>query len=128
MGGIDVQTILVLDDEPVVLRVITAVLQREGYVVLESQTASEVQRLATEYAGQIDLLIADHELPNTTGRAVADAIRRVRPRIRFLEISGHNKVQLEDEGELTSESAFLQKPFSPGKLLEAVRETLNARD
>jgi hypothetical protein len=128
MGGADVETIVVLDDEPVVRRLITAILRLEGYLVLETQTPAEVQRLAAEHAGQIDLLIADHALPNTTGRAVADSVRLVRPSIKFLEISGHDRNQLQYEGELTAESAFLQKPFSPRKLLEAVRETLNSPD
>jgi len=113
-----------LDDERVVSQLITAILQREGYSVLQTETAAEVQRLAVQHTGQIDLLIADHSLPNTTGRAVADAFRRVRPTVKFLEISGYDKSQL--EGELTDGSAFLQKPFSPWTLIQTVREVLTS--
>jgi CheY-like chemotaxis protein len=62
------KTILVVDDEPVVMQVARLVLTRNGYAVLEATTAAEAFAVADSHAGHIDLLITNHILQDLTGR------------------------------------------------------------
>ena len=77
-------TILITDDEPVVMNVLRQALVREGYSVLEASTAEEAFHLAEAHSGPIHLLITDHLLQNYRGRDVAEQIKRTQPSMRVM--------------------------------------------
>ena len=119
-------TILVVDDEPLVRAFTSEVLGLEGYVVLEAPGPAEGFRIAAGYAGPIDLVISDVVMPGGDGRDLVERLRRMRPTIKALYISGHIEADVA-RGTLSS-AAFLQKPFTMDVLVDTVRAVLDAAE
>lgn len=115
-------TILVVDDEPVVLALIGAFLNSRGFRVLLSATAEEAAQVSGTYNYQIDLLIADHTLNRR--EEIARKLVQERPRMRVLQISGYLRRTLLKEGRLAPGEWFLEKPFLPNDLLRMVQSIL----
>lgn len=118
------QTVLVVDDDPAVIRFISAILDAEGFTVLEAPTVSRALDICQRYAGPIHLLISDYSMPDMNGRALAICIRTLRPDIRTLYISGYGDSLVLNGAALAYEAGFLQKPFTCETLLERVNDAL----
>jgi two-component system, cell cycle sensor histidine kinase and response regulator CckA len=126
------KTILLVEDEEQVMRLLVKVLEMRGFTVLQAPTGSQALRLGEEHEGHIDLLLADVELEeHMDGPQVARALRRCRPGLRVLYTSGYPfEIGLEREGAVVRREAseylagFLQKPFTPAVLAENVRYVL----
>jgi len=114
------ETILLVEDEEGVRRVLESMLKRSGYRVLASSSTSEAVTLAQQHGGSIHLLITDIVMPGVSGVSVADELSRRHPEMRVLYVSGHEAAPPRSEG------AFLQKPFSTAELALKVREVLQA--
>jgi two-component system cell cycle sensor histidine kinase/response regulator CckA len=119
------RTILLVDDEAVVRNVMTAVVVRNTYHVLEADSAAEALRVCASFDGIIDLLIADHNLKTMSARQVAERIQKSRPGLKILQISGYSLEVLRNEGGIIAGAEFLQKPFLPKTLLDKVSSILN---
>lgn len=126
------KTILLVEDEEQVMRLLVKVLEMRGFTVLQAPSGSQALRLGEEHDGRIDLLLADVELEeHMHGPQVARQLRRTRPGLRVLYTSGYPfEIGLEREGaEVRREASeymagFLQKPFTPAVLAENVRYVL----
>jgi CheY-like chemotaxis protein len=92
--------------------------------VLEAPHGAEALRLSQTRPEPIDLLLTDLVMPGMSGREVADAIARLRPEARMLFMSGHGEDEHRERGSLAEGAPFLRKPFTPQRLLAAVREVL----
>ena len=111
--------ILILDDEPIVGDRLKPPLEKCGYLVETlSDSQQAVERLAHK---RYDLLITDLVLPGPCGREVAEELRKQRPRMRVLYISGY--ADAERTGSIEARF-FCRKPFSDATLGEKVRELL----
>jgi CheY-like chemotaxis protein len=114
-------TILLVEDEPWLRDLARKVLTKEGYQVLVAGDALEARAIA-HGAPKLDLLLTDVVMPGLSGPKLAAQLRRERPGLRVLYMSGY------PGGELTSEMApnerLLRKPFAPHVLLEFVRAAL----
>jgi two-component system cell cycle sensor histidine kinase/response regulator CckA len=121
------QTILVVDDEPMVRAFTSEILALEGYVVLDAAGTAEGLRIAATDPGPIDLVISDVVLPDGDGRDLVERLERIRPTMRALYMSGHIEADLVRGGGLRS-AAFLQKPFTMDTLVEKVRAVLAAAE
>ena len=86
-----------------------------------SNSAEEAEVLALQYPGPIHLLLTDVVMPGTSGHEVARRVRRQRPDIHVLYMSGYADDTLVNHGVLDSGINFLQKPFTPSSLLQSVR-------
>lgn len=118
-------TILILEDNPVVRQMLGVVLRgKGGYRALEAATEAEAVSHMERHLEEIDLLIADVCVEDQFGRAVADRLSKLGPRLRVLFISGYPKDHLVDSGWLQPEDAFLAKPFAPERLMRSVEEVL----
>jgi DNA-binding NtrC family response regulator len=117
-------TILVVDDEPLVLEVVATALQLEKYDVLAAVTAKEAHDKATLREGGIDLLIVNHTLANEAGRNLVEDLLSLQPRMKVLRFSGHLEGQLRARGEIRPDSFFIQKPFLPKQLVGKVRDII----
>jgi len=119
------ETILFAEDEGSVRTVATAVLERQGYRVLEAANGDSAIAIARAFPGHIDLLLTDVVMPGMSGRELADTIRRTRPGIRVMFASGY----ADDEallGDVRHDAGtFLQKPFSAQELVHRVRGVLD---
>lgn len=116
-------TILVVDDELLILRFVVSVLQSAGYVVLEALGGWDALRILETYQDAVQLLVTDVNMAPMNGVDLAQAVRSVRPSIRVLYMTGFTKEFLSDEV-ISKHSELLRKPFSPVLLLETVRAIL----
>ncbi len=118
------ETILVVEDEPAVRRILTETLTRHQYHVLQASDGEEALALAADYSGAIHLLIADVVLPRIGGPELGRQIAALRPGIKCLYMSGYAE-HLSSKGLLGPPCGFLQKPFRAETLLRQIREQLD---
>src|SRR5207237_8158030 len=115
------ETVLVVDDEPAVRVVTKRILQRSGYAVLEAAGGVEALDTLREHPGPIHLLLTDVIMPEMNGREVAQRVRRQRPGIRVVYMSGYSPEAIAHDGLLDEGAAFVRKTFERGLVLETVR-------
>ena len=122
------KTILLLDDEVSLMKLTSHVLVRRGFVVWESSNAEEAIARFLDVKGQIDLLVADVNLPSSTGIQVALLLRAELPTLRVILTSGYERSdwQGRDAADLErlglDSLKILQKPFMPQALLNCIQE------
>ena len=116
------ETVLIVEDEEAIRKLIRRVLERAGYRVLEAADAVEGTRQF--HARAVDLIIADVGLPGMQGDQLAESLLRGAPDTRVLLLSGYTEA---DIGERVSDLGivFLPKPFTPQDLLSAVAALLS---
>jgi DNA-binding response OmpR family regulator len=119
------ETVLVVEDEPGVRGLVESMLELHGYQVLVAASAGEALTLATEHDGRIHLLLTDIDMPDMSGRELAQRLRSRRPDMRLLYMSGHSDGDVAGYGVLASGTLFLQKPFTVSALTARVREVLD---
>ena len=122
----DTQTVLVIDDEASDREMMSEKLRREGYRVLEANAYQDALRVFRRN-GEIDLIVSDVSLPGGNGCELAMAIRKQKPDIRMLFVSGHVGAEVcRFYGLELSDLHFLRKPFSAADLLSRVRWILHS--
>ena len=121
------ETILLVEDEARVRKLILDVLTGRGYKVLEATRGEEALRLCRAHGEQIDLAVVDVVMPGMNGPELVRQIAPIWPRVRVLYISGYTDEAMVHHGIAESGAAFLQKPFVPDQLARKVREVLDAR-
>jgi two-component system, cell cycle sensor histidine kinase and response regulator CckA len=119
------ETILLVEDEPAVRGLVRETLRLQGYTVLEARHGIEALLTSAKYGGVIHLLLTDVVMPQMSGPEVAEKILTIRPEIKVLYISGYPDHPVFDQGGVSRQSGFLQKPFSPPALAQKVREVLD---
>ena len=119
------ETVLVVEDEGPVRRLVQTILERNGYSVLEANNGEEALRLMARHEGPIHLLLTDVVLPKMSGPQLAQSMTTLHPGIRVLYMSGYADKASVQQGLLNSSTAFLQKPFTPDALAGKVREVLS---
>jgi CheY-like chemotaxis protein len=119
------ETILLVEDDPGVRKLIRQTLQRHGYTVIEARHGIEAWMIGNQYADPIHLLLTDVIMPQMSGRAVADRLTPLRPDMKVLYISGHADDAVFHHGVVDSGQDFLQKPFNPNLLVRKVRDLLD---
>jgi PAS domain S-box-containing protein len=118
------ETILLVEDEPAILTLITTMLTKLGYTVLTAGTPGEIIRLADEYTGKIHLLITDVVMPGMNGKDLAGNLLSRYPHLKHLFMSGYTADVIAHNGILDDGVNFIQKPFSIKELAVKVREAL----
>ena len=119
------ETILLVEDEPMVRVLARDVLLLQGYQVLEADSARAVQ-LCQSYDGVIALLLTDVVMPVISGRELAEKLAPLRPQMKVLYMSGYTDNVIVHHGVLKPGIAFLQKPFTPDGLVRKVRAVLDS--
>jgi two-component system, cell cycle sensor histidine kinase and response regulator CckA len=119
------ETVLLVEDDDQVRALAERFLNRLGYhVIAESSGQAAIARLETD-STQIDLLLTDVMMPLMTGTEVAEAVRKLRPGVRVLYVSGFVGGLEGGQPIVPEPRPFLQKPFSSAELARAVREVLD---
>jgi two-component system, cell cycle sensor histidine kinase and response regulator CckA len=117
------ETILLVEDEDTIRRLVRDVLGRSGYTVLDAPAGDPALELLR--ANEVDLLLTDVVMPGMSGPDLARIATGERPSIRVLFTSGYTNEP--DELLADPDAAFIGKPFSPQSLVAKVREVLDAR-
>jgi two-component system cell cycle sensor histidine kinase/response regulator CckA len=111
--------VLVVDDEEPIRRAARRILEIGGYAVLEADNGASAVALLTDEA-HVDLLLADLEMPELSGEEMARRLRMTRPDLKVLYVSGHVDRLMDERPCLWEGEAFLEKPFTPEGLSQAV--------
>jgi len=122
------ETILVVDDEPVVLAFAGSLLRGAGYGVLEAASGEgALEVFAADHAGgqRIRLVLADLIMPGMGGRALGEAVGRLAPDLPVLYCSGYTGDEVARRGLVAEGADFLSKPFTPADLLGRIRSMLD---
>jgi PAS domain S-box-containing protein len=119
------ETVLVVDDEPYIRRLVMETLAPLGYTVLEAGSGNEALHLVEGLTARIDLLLVDVIMPGMNGRQLADLLAVRRPGMRTIFMSGYTDSYITGQGLTERGEAFLQKPLSPVRIAESVRTLLD---
>jgi PAS domain S-box-containing protein len=120
------ETVLLVDDEPALRRLVARVLRSRGYRVLEAGHPKDALTLLDDHPDDIQLLVTDIVMPEMGGRLLASRVQAAHPETRVLYMSGYSDGAVVQNGMLEPGMAFLQKPFTPGALAQKVREVLDS--
>ena len=118
------KTVAVVDDDPMMLDVLSRILQRENFELLMASGGPEIIQKLSEHSGDVDLLVTDYAMPDMQGRELADHVRQRFPAVKVLYQTGFSDLLFENRMELEEGAAFLEKPFTARGLREAVRLAL----
>ena len=119
------ETILVVDDNETVLKVVVEILKRANFRVLSAGGGVNAIEVAGKTEGRIDLLLSDVDMPLMSGPDLGLRLKKTRPELHVMLMSGG------DNGNLLVLNygwAFIQKPFVSTKLVQMVTEVLHTRD
>jgi PAS domain S-box-containing protein len=119
------ETLLLVEDEPGVRRILGESLRRAGYQVIEAANGREALDRFAKLDRPIDLLVTDVVLPLLGGPELAAQLAETCPSLRTLFISGYADRSLVSRGVALNNALFLQKPFTPDVLVQRVREALD---
>lgn len=117
-------TVLVVEDEEVVRRIVSEILEVGGYEVLTAVNGPDALAQVLEHEGDIELMLTDIVMPGMSGRELAERIARSRPETKVIFMSGYTAEIKGHEDSLALESRFIQKPFSMDSLTALVRDVL----
>jgi CheY-like chemotaxis protein len=120
------ETILVTEDQDNVRRLVSRMLRGFGYHVLEAANGKEALAVAAGHTGPIDLLVTDLVMPEMSGRELGAELKRQRPEIRVLYMSGYTGNAIARRGLLEEGMAFIEKPFTAESLASKVRDSLGS--
>jgi PAS domain S-box-containing protein len=122
------ETVLLVEDEESILRLGKAVLEQFGYKVLPAGTPEQALVMAERYEGPIHLLVTDVVMPKMNGKELMERLKKLRPHIKVLFMSGYTGNVIVHRGILEDDVQFLQKPFSINSLVGKVREVLDQQE
>jgi CheY-like chemotaxis protein len=121
-------TVLVVEDEPPLRRLICVCLEKRGYTVLAAEDGTEAIRILESNPGKIDLVVSDIMMPKMNGLELRKKAILLRPEMRFLFISGYAEDTIGRTVHLPQDAGYLDKPFLRIELERKVRELLNESD
>jgi two-component system cell cycle sensor histidine kinase/response regulator CckA len=120
------ETVLVVEDEAAIRQLTKLILQKAGYTVLLAESPVAAERIAASHPGPIHLMLTDVVMPGMRGPELAERLIRLRPDLRVLYMSGYTDDAIAHHGFLDAGTEFLQKPFTPLRLTQKIREVLDA--
>jgi PAS domain S-box-containing protein len=120
------ETVLVVDDEPLLRALAMRTLLSAGYRCLEAVDAAEALRLIEEEQGGLHLVVTDVVMPGMSGGGLGELLSQLRPGLPVLYTSGFTDEDAIRRGLLSQGKPFLQKPFAPNDLARTVRTVLDA--
>jgi len=119
------ETVLLVEDEEMVRELISETLRGLGYTVLEAPDGQEALSVSETHHGTIHLLITDVVMPGMNGLELARRLKSIRPYLLLLFMSGYSEEAVNELGVMGIGEVFLQKPITPSRLSETVRDLLS---
>jgi signal transduction histidine kinase/CheY-like chemotaxis protein len=119
------ETILLVEDNDLVRRAAERTLRKGGYQVHGARNGAEALLLFERHSETIDVVISDVIMPGMSGPELAERLSATRPGLRILFSSGYTSNEFIRQGRMGRGTKFLEKPYTPGRLLSKVREVLD---
>ena len=119
------ETILLAEDDAAVLELHRMILEEGGYKVIEAVDGQDALDKFTEHRTEVDILATDVIMPKINGKSLYEEIRKIRPDIKVLFMSGYTKDIIVERGILDDEFSVITKPVTSYELLKKVREILD---
>jgi PAS domain S-box-containing protein len=120
------ETILVVEDDPAIGVLVIEVLQPLGYRLLTAANGKEALEISRNFAEDIPMLLTDVIMPGMNGRELAEALKKDRPTVKVIFMSGYTDDVISQCGILDGGVNFIQKPLSPNTLAVKIREVLDS--
>jgi CheY-like chemotaxis protein len=120
-------TILVVDDEEMVLRFVNIVLTKAGFRVLAASGGPAALKLCNQGAEEIDVAVLDVVMPQLDGPHVFERLRQAYPNLRVLFMSGYTEAEVTRRCGGREVAEFLKKPFTSGELLARVKQIVEGQ-
>lgn len=117
-------TILIVDDEPAIVRLVKRMAEKLGYRVLEALSPNAAIRMAREHLGAIDLMISDVIMPEMNGKDLMNYIRTIYPNIGVVFMSGYTSNVIAHHNILDDDMHFISKPFTIKELSHTISEAI----
>jgi len=121
-------TVLVVEDESALRKLMTKVLEVEGFQVVEAKDGEQAVAICKSWAEPIDLVVTDLAMPKLNGLQLKEIVAGLRPAVRFLLISGYAEDVVKDPTILRTDTALLEKPFLPDELVHKIRQILRGKN
>jgi two-component system, cell cycle sensor histidine kinase and response regulator CckA len=121
------ETLLVVEDEAAFRDLLRDGLQARGYHVLVAANGVAALRVAEEYSGPIRVLVTDVIMPQMSGPELARTLKKIRPGIEILYISGYTDDKVSDDDSSSGDVTLMQKPFYIDDLVRKIEEILARR-
>jgi CheY-like chemotaxis protein len=118
------ETILVVEDEPTLRRLLCLTLERRGYKVYAARDGAEAMDIFRQQPGEIHLVVSDVMMPHIDGIELKQKAAALRPDVKFLFMSGYSEEVIEQLQTSAQGCAFLEKPFLPQDLVIKVQGLL----
>ena len=119
-------TILLVEDEASVRRVVRRGLERAGYTVIEASDGETGLAVAMQHDGEIGAVVTDMMMPGMTGREFASRLAKRYPRLGVVYVSGYTETFANEEPMTDAHHAFVQKPFTTEQLTAAIESVRTA--
>ena len=120
------ETVLVVEDENLVRKLVRTILESHGYFVLDAQGGEGAFDVCRSHMGPIHVLVTDVVMPRMKGKEVADLLQSIYPEMKVLYMSGYMADSIDHLEVVGTGIQFLPKPFSPLDLVNKVRELLDS--
>ncbi len=120
------ETILIVEDDEPLLRLLRFFLDDAGYNVLSAMNGEEAVDTYIKHRGEIDLVLTDLGLPGLTGKDEMLTLERINPNVRIICASGYIEPTLRMEMLQAGAKAIISKPYEPQELLQKVRTVLDS--
>jgi two-component system cell cycle sensor histidine kinase/response regulator CckA len=125
VGG--TESVLLVEDSPVIRGLVSEALQHAGYDVLVADSGAAALRLAEARGSRLALLITDVVMPEMSGAQLAETLLAGRPRLKVIYMSGYTEETISESPMKPSGALFISKPFTTDSLLRQVRQLLDAK-
>lgn len=119
------ETILLVEDEEVIRRMVKTILDSSGYTVLQACHGAEALKIAKDYDGPIHLMLTDIVMPEMSGYVLSEKLSQMRPEMLVLYMSGYSDETIRQHGDWNQDTPFIHKPFTPEGLNHKIRQVLD---
>ena len=116
--------VVVVDDEQIVLSVMTRVLEQAGYRVLAAQDGEHAIAVMQDFHARVDLVVTDIVMPKMDGLDLVDFLHGAYPNLPALLVSGKTQYVVDNRHRIDQDTRFLAKPFTPTEFLDSVKALL----
>ena len=122
------ETILLVEDEPMVRKLVCRVLKKGGYTVLDTESITDALGICSRHQEVIDLVVSDVVLPEGSGLELISTLRKRYPEIKVLLMSGYSEATKPELAEAFLNTDFIQKPFTPQTFAAKLRQVLDGEE